>query len=150
MEVNGKLHAPTASSPGKPLPVPKRYEAGWAPEHVSTLWRRENLTPVRIPTPDVQPVARRYYFFNSNSGGWSPIGSTRYCGHQLAYCANPGWLWWWRNLLNYGWQRKPKYSEKACFSATLSTTNLIRSARTRTRTAAVGRQRLTAWAMARP
>jgi hypothetical protein len=52
--------------------------------------------------------------------------------------------WWlWRNWWNEDWQGKPKYSEKTCFSATLSTTNPIWAA-------AVGSQRLTAWAMARP
>jgi hypothetical protein len=35
----------------------------------------------------------------------------------LAYCTSP-W-WWW----NEDWQGKPKYSEKTCPSATLSTTN---------------------------
>jgi hypothetical protein len=44
---------------------------------------------------------------------------------------------------------KPKYTEKACLSATLSTTNPSCSARTRTRAAAVGSQRLAARAMAR-
>jgi hypothetical protein len=41
----------------------------------------------------------------------------------MAYCASPGWLWWWRNRWN-DWQGKPKYSEKTCPSAALSTTNL--------------------------
>jgi hypothetical protein len=41
----------------------------------------------------------------------------------MAYCASPGWLWWWwRNLWN-DWQGKPKYSEKTCPSAALSTKN---------------------------
>jgi hypothetical protein len=40
----------------------------------------------------------------------------------MAYCASPGWLWWWRNWWN-DWQGKPKYSEKTCLSAALSTTN---------------------------
>jgi hypothetical protein len=48
-----------------------------------------------------------------------------------------------------GWQGKPKYSEKTCPSAALFTTNR-HAARTRTRAAAVGSQRLTAWATARP
>jgi hypothetical protein len=55
-------------------------------------------------------------------GGWSPIGSTWHCGHQQAYCASPGWLWWCKNWWN-DWQGKPKYSEKICPSAALSTTN---------------------------
>jgi hypothetical protein len=51
----------------------------------------------------------------------------------------------WRNWWNEDWQGKPKYSEKTCPSATLSTT---KSHMTRPgvepRTAAVGSQRLTA------
>jgi hypothetical protein len=62
-------------------------------------------------------------FFNRNSGGWSPTGSIRHCGHQQAYCANPGWLWWWRKWWIEIWQGKPKYSEKTCPNVTLSTTN---------------------------
>jgi hypothetical protein len=40
----------------------------------------------------------------------------------MAYCASLRWLWWWRNWWN-DWQGKPKYSEKTCPSAALSTTN---------------------------
>jgi hypothetical protein len=29
------------------------------------------------------------FFFIWYIGGWSPIGSTRHCGHQQAYCASP-------------------------------------------------------------
>jgi hypothetical protein len=47
---------------------------------------------------------------------------------------------------NDDWQGKPKYSEKTCPSATLYTTNPTCPARARTRAAAVGSQRLTAWA----
>jgi hypothetical protein len=47
--------------------------------------------------------------------------STRHCGHLMAYCISPGWLWSWRNRWN-DWQGKPKYSEKTCVSAALSTT----------------------------
>jgi hypothetical protein len=33
-------------------------------------------------------------------------------------------LWWlWSNQWNENWQRKPKYSERTCLSATLSITN---------------------------
>jgi hypothetical protein len=59
---------------------------------------------------------------NLYSGGWSPIGSTRHCGHQWSIVQAPGWLWWWRNWWN-DWQGKPKYSEKTCLNAALSTTN---------------------------
>jgi hypothetical protein len=40
----------------------------------------------------------------------------------LAYCISPGWLWWWWTWWN-DWQGRPKYSDKTCPSATLSTTN---------------------------
>jgi hypothetical protein len=41
----------------------------------------------------------------------------------MAYCTCPGWLWWWRIWWNEDWQGRPKYSEKTCPNATLSTTN---------------------------
>jgi hypothetical protein len=90
------------------------------------------------------------FFFNANIGGWSLTGSSRNVGHQLAYCTCPGWLWGWTIWWNDDWQGKPKYTEKTCTSAMLSTTNPTWSDRARSRAAAVGSQRLTAWAMARP
>jgi hypothetical protein len=48
------------------------------------------------------------------------------------------------------WQGKPKYSEKTCPDAILSTINPTCQTRARTRAAAVGSQRLTASAMALP
>jgi hypothetical protein len=43
----------------------------------------------------------------------------------LAYCTAPDdrWGWLWSNWWNEDWQGKPKYSEKTCPSAILSTTN---------------------------
>jgi hypothetical protein len=72
----------------------------------------------------------------------------------LAYCASLGWLWrWlWRSRWNVDWQGKPKFSEKACPSATF-VHHKIPHDQTRVWTraaAAVGSRRLTAWAMARP
>jgi hypothetical protein len=49
-----------------------------------------------------------------------------------------------------GWQGKPKYSERTWPGAILSTANPTCQTRARTRAAAVGSQRLTASAMARP
>jgi hypothetical protein len=63
---------------------------------------------------------------------WSETGSTWYVGHELAYCTSPGWWWWWwwwwmrSSRWNENWQEKPKYSEKTCPRATLSTTNPTR------------------------
>jgi hypothetical protein len=91
-------------------------------------------------------------FFNSNigGGGWSPTGSTRHFGHQLAYCTCFGWLRGWRIWWNDDWQGKLKYSEKTCPSVTLSTTNPIWRDRARNRAAAVGTQWLTAIAWLTP
>jgi hypothetical protein len=51
--------------------------------------------------------------------------------------------------MNGLWQGKPKYSEKTCPDATLSTINPTCQTRARTRACMVGSQRLTASAMAR-
>jgi hypothetical protein len=56
--VSGQLHAPAALPP-----VPIGSEAGWAPEPVCTMWRRENSWPYQDSNSDpsvVQPVASRY------------------------------------------------------------------------------------------
>jgi hypothetical protein len=56
-------------------------------------------------------------------GGGVHSGSTRHVGHWMAYFTCPARLWWWRIWWNEDWQGDPKYSEKTCPSATLSTTN---------------------------
>jgi hypothetical protein len=47
---------------------------------------------------------------------------------KYLHCVSPVYRWWWlwRNWWNKDWQGKPKYSEKICHSATLSTTNPTR------------------------
>jgi hypothetical protein len=92
------------------------------------------------------------FLFKFVSGRWSPYGSPR--GTAASY---------WPTVpvpgdcedgevggMNCGWQGKPKYSEKTCPSAILSTTNPTCQTRARNLAAAVGSQRLTASAMARP
>jgi hypothetical protein len=49
--------------------------------------------------------------------------STWHVGHCLAYCNSPEWCWWLWSSRWDGWQGKPKYSEKTCPSAALSTTD---------------------------
>jgi hypothetical protein len=73
---------------------------------------------------------------------WGGTKSTRYCDHFWHIVQTPDDRWGWlrSNWWNEDWQGKPKYSEKTCPSKTWSTT----------RTAAVGSQRITAWAMAPP
>jgi hypothetical protein len=91
-----------------------------------------------------------YYYYYFWWGGTKSLGTA----------ATPGLLYkpqvideddFWSNWWNEDWQGKPNYSEKTCPSAALSTT---KSHMTRPglepRTAVVGSQWLTAWAMARP
>jgi hypothetical protein len=60
-------------------------------------------------------------FFTASGVGLSPL----YCGHFWPILPAPDdrWGWLWSNWWNEEWQRNPKYSEKTCLSATLSTTN---------------------------
>jgi hypothetical protein len=61
MEVSGQRHASTVLSPGKGPMVRTGWEAGWAPEPVWMLWRREiSFSPAENRTQAAQPVARRY------------------------------------------------------------------------------------------
>jgi hypothetical protein len=83
-------------------------------------------------------------FFSFVGVRWdSPLGTSTTIGlnYTIPGLLECGIRW------NENWQGKPKYSEKTCTSATLSTTN---SSCARTRAAVVGNRHLTAWAMARP
>jgi hypothetical protein len=80
-----------------------------------------------------------YLFFIISGVGLSPLGAAAISGllykPQMIDEGDYGAVWW-----NEDWQGKPKYSEKTCPSATLSTTN----PHDQIRAAAVGSQRLTA------
>jgi hypothetical protein len=91
-----------------------------------------------------------FFFLIRIMWGGIQSGSTRHVGRWMAYCTCPGWIWWWRIGWNEEWQEKPKYSEKTCPNATLSTTNPTWPGPGSDLAAAVGSQRLTTWAMARP
>jgi hypothetical protein len=60
-------------------------------------------------------------FFIASGLELSPL----YCGHFWPIVPAPDdrWGWLWSNWWNEDWQGKPKYSEKTCPSATLSTRN---------------------------
>jgi hypothetical protein len=56
--------------------------------------------------------------------GWGEIESTWYVGHCWPIVQAPDDRWWlWSSRWNEDWQGKPKYSEKTCPSASLSTTD---------------------------
>jgi hypothetical protein len=48
-EVSGQLHVPAALPSGRESPITIVWEAGWSPELVWMLWRRENLSSYREP-----------------------------------------------------------------------------------------------------
>jgi hypothetical protein len=82
--------------------------------------------------------------------GWDWV--SWYCGHYWPIVPAPDdrWWWLWRNWWDEEWQGKPKYSEKTCPSAILSTTNPTWLDPGLNPGRRSGSQRLTAWAMARP
>jgi hypothetical protein len=92
---------------------------------------------------------RLIYYYYWYRGGWSPIGSTRHCGHQWPIVPAPGdydngqigGMMIGRG--NRSTRRKPA-------PVPLCPPQTPHAARRRTRAAAVGSQRLTAWATARP
>jgi hypothetical protein len=62
-----------------------------------------------------------FYYF-SHGVRLSPLGTAAtVC--SIAPAPDDRWWWLWANRWNANWQGKPKYSEKTCPSATLSTTN---------------------------
>jgi hypothetical protein len=90
---------------------------------------------------------KRIFFIIGIVGGGVHTGSTRHCGHYWPIVPVPGDCEDGEvGGMKYGWQGKPKYSEKTCPGPILSTTNPT----CQTRAAAVGSQRLTDSAMVRP
>jgi hypothetical protein len=86
------------------------------------------------------------YYFLLFLAGWD-------WGHYWRILPAPDdrWWWLWSNSWNEDWQGKPKYSEKKTAPMPLCPPQMPHDfSWDRTRTAAVGSQRLTAWAMARP
>jgi hypothetical protein len=54
--------------------------------------------------------------------GLSPLGTSATVW-SIVPVPDDRWRWMWNSRWNHNWQWKPKYSEKTCPSATLSTTN---------------------------
>jgi hypothetical protein len=73
-----------------------------------SVWRRDEC-----------PVVTYRFFFNLCVG---TLGTAATYWPIVSAPDDRRW-WLWRNWWNEDWQGKPKYSEKTCPSATLSTTN---------------------------
>jgi hypothetical protein len=94
-------------------------------------WRIQTSAPISAIFSEIScaffgngGIASQFNFFFSFSG-WGETESTWYVGHCWPIVPAPDdrWWWLWSSWWNEGWQGKPKYSEKTCPSATLSTTN---------------------------
>jgi hypothetical protein len=93
--------------------------------HTPMFWR--NLLPLssgQMAEAGTYPPNYAAFFFFSFSGR-GETESTWYVGHCWPIVPAPDdrWWWLWSSWWNEDWQGKPKYSEKTCPSATLSTTN---------------------------
>jgi hypothetical protein len=82
-------------------------------------WRYSKLPPLLLKH-NLQHIVFLFSFL-----GWGETESTWYCGHYWPIVPAPDdrWWWVWSSRWNENWQGKPKYSDKICPSATLSTTN---------------------------
>jgi hypothetical protein len=89
-----------------------------------------------------------FIFFIASGVGLNPF----YCGHiwPIVRARDNRWGWLWTNWRIEDWKGKPKYSEKTAPAPLCPPQIPLDQIRDRTRAAAVGSQRLTAWAMARP
>jgi hypothetical protein len=116
--------------------------------HVWCLFS-ERKSPMSVKTcQKVGEKVKCYHFLFSWAGvRLSPLGMSVTNWPIVPALHDRWWVWssWW----NENGQGKLKYLEKTCPSATLSTTNPHDLTQARTRAAVVGRQRLTAWSMAR-
>jgi hypothetical protein len=93
------------------------------------LWEWKKCMPINEVLINISLLFENYsntlqvcnYFFIASWVGVSPF----YRGHFWPIVPAPDdrWVWLWSNWWNEDWQGKPKYSEKTCPSATLSTTN---------------------------
>jgi hypothetical protein len=93
MEASGQLHAPSALPLGEEPPVPIVYEAGWAPEPVWTLWRREKTFPCResnlgCPTHSQSLYRRRYGVMGCIR---KSVWRERYHWLDVRYVHTPNW-----------------------------------------------------------
>jgi hypothetical protein len=109
---------------GKNPRYPLDRRLGW-PQSRSGRFGEEKF--LNLPRLELRPFgrpARIIIFYYKYWGRWSPYWVHSALRPLPASATCPGWLWGWRSWWNERfWQGKPKYSEKTCPDATLSTTN---------------------------
>jgi hypothetical protein len=133
---------------GKPVSQPRFEQRIWrirvySFHYAKSLQVHNSFFMRYLSTLSVAKLYSVEWFFYSYSGGGveSRLGPVGTSATEWPIVPAPG---------DCDGQGKPKYSMRTCPRATLSTINLTCQTRARTRAAAVGSQRLTAWAMARP
>ena len=69
--MSGQLQTQPAFSPGEQLPVPTEYEAGWAPEAVWAVWRRDkSVAPPKIEHWIIQQRFNDRFHLEDTVGGY--------------------------------------------------------------------------------
>jgi hypothetical protein len=131
----------------------KHLPAG-LPNSINRSIKITNLISTRITDPHPSyhgPSRRMDRLAHRGRGRWSPNWVHSAPRHLLAYCACPGWLWGWRIFggMNNG-RGNPSTRRKPAPAPLCPRQIPLDKTRDRTRATAVGSQRLTAWAMARP
>jgi hypothetical protein len=81
------------------------------------------LSYMRVRRISPKNMRCQIFFLIRLVGGGVQLGPLGTAATDWPTVACPGWLWWWRTWWDEDWQGKPKYSDKTCPSATLSTTN---------------------------
>jgi hypothetical protein len=114
-------------------------------QYLSSYLSFIRMVPSRISAKVTTILPKKNWY----SGGWSPIGSTRHCGHQWPIVPatgdyDDGEI---GGMIGRGNRSPPRRNPSP---VPLCPPQTPHAARTRTRAAAVGSQHPTAWATARP
>jgi hypothetical protein len=75
-----------------------------------------------LSSSHIIPTSLRHHIFSYGGVRLSPLGTSA-TNWPILPAPNDRWWWMWSSRRNKTCQGKPKYSEKICPSANLSTTN---------------------------
>jgi hypothetical protein len=109
-------------------------------------WGAEQLVASQEGLSSTELVTFIIFSFCGFFFGWGETESTWYVGHCLAYCTSPGWYMMMSVESSVEWGLAGRENLPQCHFAH----HKSHMTWDRTRAAAVGSRRLTAWAMARP